>query len=189
MPGTRRWISRRDFFYAAGCDQGNWASTLAGRLEHASQQLDGAKNDFDRFVALGSAAKESFASGHIDDANRFANELLQQAPHYRANWNYGNAIQDGNLVLGRIAVHEHRITDAKEFLKLAGDSAGSPQLDSFGPNMSLAKDLLEAGEKDAVLAYFEACSKFWKDDFGKLAEWTDAVQAGREPRFGANLIY
>jgi hypothetical protein len=72
-------------FYVAGCDQSNWATTPAGRLEHASKQLDAAKNDFDRFVALGAAAKESFASGHIDDANRFAKELLQRAPHYRAN--------------------------------------------------------------------------------------------------------
>jgi hypothetical protein len=64
-----------------------------------------------------------------------------------ANWNYGNAIQDGNFVLGRIAVHEYRITDAKEFLKQAGDTPGSPQLDSFGPNMSLAKDMLEAARK------------------------------------------
>jgi len=32
----------------------------------------------------------------------------------------------------------------------------------FGPNVSLAKDLIEKGERDTVVEYFEACRKFWK---------------------------
>jgi len=39
---------------------------------------------------------------------------------------------------------------------------------SFGPNVSLAKDLLEKGERDTVVEYFEACKKFWKMDRGIL---------------------
>ncbi len=50
----------------------------------------------------------------------------------------------------------------KKYLIAAGKSPGSPQMDSFGPNMTLAKDLLEKGERDAVLEYFMRCRKFWK---------------------------
>ena len=62
-------------------------------------------------------------------------------------------------------------------------------MNSFGPNMSLAKDLLEKGERDTVLQYFELCRKFWTMDYGKLDEWSQEVRAGKIPRFGANLVY
>ncbi|HEV3240561.1 MAG TPA: RNA polymerase subunit sigma-24, partial [Casimicrobiaceae bacterium] len=82
-----------------------------------------------------------------------------------------------------------RMADAKQFLLKAGATRGSPQLDSFGPNMSLAKDLLEKGERDTVLQYFELCRKFWKLDYGNLDRWAQEVGAGKIPEFGANLVY
>jgi hypothetical protein len=55
--------------------------------------------------------------------------------------------------------------------------------------MLLARDLLGAGEKDAVLAYFEQCRKFWKLGGEKLDRWSQEVKAGVTPNFGANLLY
>jgi len=164
-------------------------TTPQGRLDAATNKLNGASSDQDRFYALDDAAKQSFNVGKIDDANNFAEELLKLAPQFQRNWNYGNAIQDGNLVLGRIAVRDGRIEEAKKYLLEAGKSPGSPQMDSFGPNMSLAKDLLQKGERDTVLEYFELCRKFWTMDYGKLNQWSDEVKAGKIPEFGANLIY
>jgi hypothetical protein len=71
----------------------------------------------------------------------------------------------------------------------AGKSPGSPVMDSFGPNMTLAKDLLEKGERDTVLEYFMLCHKFWKMDHGKLDKWMQEVMDGKNPDFGANLFY
>jgi hypothetical protein len=163
--------------------------TPQGRLDVAAKELSAASSDVDRFYALDDAAKESFNVGKIEDANNYARELLKIAPNFQRNWNYGNAIQDGNLVLGRIAARNGQIEEAKNYLLEAGKSPGSPQMDSFGPNMSLAKDLLEKGERDTVLQYFELCRKFWDDDFGKMDEWSQAVKAGKIPDFGANLVY
>jgi len=123
------------------------------------------------------------------DARKYAQELLALAPKYQKDWNYGNAVQDGNLVLGRIALKEGRTDEAKRRLLEAGKSPGSPQMDSFGPNMSLARDLLEKGERDVVLQYFDLCRKFWEMGKGDLDRWTEDVKAGRMPNFGANLIY
>jgi len=64
---------------------------------------------------------------------------------------------------------------------------GSPQLGSFGPNMRLAADLLERGEREAVLEYFRLCAGFWPRD--ELKDWAALVEGGRTPDFGANLIY
>jgi hypothetical protein len=93
------------------------------------------------------------------------------------------------LVLGRIAAQEGRMDEAKQYLLESGKSTGSPVLGSFGPNMSLARDLLRTGERDAVLEYFDQCRKFWTIGNEKLTAWSEDVKAGRMPDFGANLVY
>ena len=76
---------------------------------------------------------------------------------------------------------------AKRHLLEAGKVSGSPQLGSFGPNMRLAADLLERGEREVVLEYFRLCASFWPRD--ELKDWAALVEGGRTPDFGANLIY
>ena len=62
-------------------------------------------------------------------------------------------------------------------------------MNSFGPNMQLAKDLLAKGEREVVLEYFKRCRTFWEMGADQLAAWTDAVNRGATPEFGANLEY
>ncbi len=159
------------------------------RLDRAIKKLAEAKTQEEKFYALNDAAKESFVAGKSEDARKYAQELMTLLPQFQGNWNYGNAVQDANLVLGRIALREGRVDEAKRHLTEAGKSPGSPQMDSFGPNMSLAKDLLEKGERDTVLQYFELCRKFWKMGKDQLDHWTKDVKAGQIPDFGANLVY
>lgn len=142
-----------------------------------------------RFYDLSDLAKVAFASGKMDEAREYAEELLTLAPQHKGDWNYGNAIHHGNLILGRIALRDGRIDDAKNLLLEAGKSPGSPQMNSFGPNMSLAKDLLEKGEQEVVLEYFELCRKFWNMGHDNLDGWAKDVKSGNTPKFGANLIY
>ena len=77
---------------------------------------------------------------------------------------------------------------ARSELGLSGAVSGTPQLKSFGPQMTLAKALLEKGDREAAVNYFAACGKFWKMDWGKLKKWTRQVRAGEIPDFGGNLI-
>jgi hypothetical protein len=172
----------------AGCG-GRTPVTPQGRLDSASEKLAKAKTDQERFYALNDAAKQSFVVGKTEDARSYASNLLALLPQFPNDWNYGNAVQDANLVLGRIAVREGRMEDAKRHLLEAGNTSGSPQMNSFGPNMSLAKDLVEKGERDVVLEYFELCRKFWRMDRGRLDQWSQDVKGGKTPDFGANLVY
>jgi hypothetical protein len=142
-----------------------------------------------RFYALGREAKESFESGEYAKARVDAQELALVTPTYVGNWNYGNAIQDANIVLGRLALRDGKLEEAKKYLLAAGNSPGSPQMDSFGPNMSLANDLLAKGEKTVVLKFFKECEKFWDPKCSSLEQWSTDVKAGRTPDFGPNLIY
>ena len=127
-------------------------------------------------------------AGDWDKAKIYAERLLSSATD-KKDWNYGNAIHHGNLLLGRIALKNGDIEQAKKYLLKAGETPGSPQLNSFGPNMSLAKELLEEGERSTVLKYFELCRIFWKTHDKDLDEWKDLVAKGKIPNFGANLGY
>ena len=144
----------------------------------------------ERFYALSGLAKAAFDAGDSALADSYARELLSDAAELPKDWNNGNAIFFGNMVAGRVALRrDHNTELAKSFLLAAGRGKGSPQLNSFGPNMSLAKDLLEAGERDTVLEYFTLCRSFWKMGTQKLDDWSAAVKGGGMPDFGANLVY
>jgi hypothetical protein len=93
------------------------------------------------------------------------------------------------VVLGRIAVREGRIEDAKKYLLEAGKTPGAPAMMNYGPNLSLAKDLLDKGEKQAVLDYLELCGNFWKYSGGRLEKLKQEISAGKKPDFGANMSF
>ena len=133
-------------------------------------------------------AKTAFVAGETEKARSYANDMLSNDS---GGWNLGNRVHHGNLTLGRLALAEGNLEEANDRILKAGRTPGSPQLNSFGPNMALAKDLLEHGETEVVLQYFELCSRFWNSDHAleRLAEWTAAVNAGEIPKFGANLLY
>ena len=142
-----------------------------------------------RFYALADLAKSAYNLGHYEDAQLFARELLQDAPQYTKDWNYGNAVYYGNFVLGRLALQQGNARLAGQYLLDAGTTPGSPQLNSFGPNVTLAKELLEKGQAPVVLQFFTECKNFWKMDRGKLDEWSATVRGGGIPEFAQNLAY
>lgn len=165
------------------------AEAPRAEAERARAKLDAAANETERFYALGDAAKSSFEIGDFDAAQLNARELLSMAPRFKADWNYGNAVHDANVVLGRVAVRAGRTKDGVSYLRAAGATPGSPQLNSFGPNMSLANDLIARGEEAAVLEYFQACKAFWRSHGGRLDLWALQVRIGMDPWFGANFFH
>lgn len=159
------------------------------RFQKKLNDLKNAKNDKSKFYALGDVAKIGFELEHYDISKSSAHQLLELAAKYPNSWNYGNAIHDSHLVLGRFALRDGDISKAKEHLLKSTESKGSSTMNSFGPNMSLAKDLLLKGESEIVLQYFERCRKFWKKDHGKLDTWTESIRSGKIPEFKANLMF
>lgn len=160
--------------------------------QKSMKRLNEATDEYSRWVALGSAALWSVDVGRFDDANRFARELEVLLVKYPTDWNYGNAVSKIHTTLGRLALKRGDVELAKRELSLAGASPGSPQMDTFGPNLSLARDLLMSGApgaQDALLAHFDDIEKFWRMDSGALRVWREDVRAGREPNFGAALLH
>ena len=142
-----------------------------------------------RFSTGTPRARRALRRGRLDTAVRIAEETLTAAPRFMREWDYGNAVHHAHLVLGHVALARGSTDDAVKHLLEAGKTPGSPQLNSFGPNMGLARDLLVAGRKDDVLQYFDLCRASWNDRYARLDEWTETVRAGDAPEFGANLNY
>ncbi len=161
----------------------------SNRVDKAQLAVYQAEDADDRWLVLDDAAMLTAQFGDLKLAETFATELLRDAPQHLGEWNYGNAYHKGHQALGIIALRRNDLATAKAELLEAGRTPGSPQLDSFGPNMTLAKLLLERGERAIVLEYFSLCRVFWEGHFGKLDDWTIQVKAGRIPDFGANLVF
>jgi tetratricopeptide (TPR) repeat protein len=157
-----------------------------GEFERA---LKNAKDNDQRLYTLPDAAQAAFEAGDSAKAAAWSTEMLTVAEKPENGRDYSDAVHYGNIVLGRIALRQGDTTSAATHLLKAAGATGNPHLDTFGPNMMLAKEMLDKGQGKPVLEYLEACSKFWKSDDGRLAKWQSDITAGRIPDFGANLRY
>ena len=128
----------------------------------------------------------AFNAGAIEKAKDYAEAMLRGNGEGR---NHGDRVHYGNLTLGRVALLDGDVEEAKVRLIAAGRTPGSPTLNSFGPDMTLASELLELGESEVVLAYFSLCSEFWRMDRGDLETWTGLVKGGDTPDFGRSLRF
>lgn len=137
-----------------------------------------------RFRALGPAAKQCLAAGRFEEARQHAEELLGLLPAFRQHPDYGQALHDAHTVLGRIAVREGRLEAARHHLAESVRVPSAAMMD-YGPSMALAKELLEKGERQAVLNYLAACRRFW--NFGRIDEWQRQIEQGQIPDFGSHL--
>jgi TonB family protein len=155
-------------------------------LADLEQDVTG-KDGLERSFALPQLAKAAVVAGALDKASLYANELIASAGN--GGWNDGNAIHDGNMVRGLVALRGGNVQLAAKDLIEAGKITGSANLSSFGPNMTLASELLEKGERDAVLEYLTLCKNFWTLGSSKLDAWINIIRAGGKPDFGANLLY
>jgi hypothetical protein len=150
-------------------------------LGHHEAALARTANARERYCALPAAAEAARRAGETAQARAYAVELLDLAGSLSRDWNHGNAIHDGHRILGHLALLDGDVARARQHLLAAGATPGSPQLNSFGPELTLANDLLAAGERDAVLEYLALCERFWEHRASALRRWRSEIEAGGTP--------
>jgi hypothetical protein len=137
-------------------------------------------------------ANAAFEAGEFATARDYGEGMLARAPRASNPWSAGSAIHQGHLILGRVALAQGDVEQAKSRLI---DAVTAPGLEpilffcSDGPNTALAKDLLEHGEKECVLDYFRRCSTYWKEGRARLARWMATIEQGKVPKLGSSLRY
>ena len=142
-----------------------------------------------RFRFLTGLAPAAYSAGRNDQAKQYAEELLLTVKAAeRENRHVPNiigvAIHVSNSVLGLISIDDGKTVEAANYLLASGRVFGNPPDPiHFGPDMLLAKRLLEKGDRATVIQYFDLCANFWKHA-AYLEPWKKAVQQGEIPNFG-----
>lgn len=128
-------------------------------------------------------AQAAWDAGEAKAAEEHATDILAWATPKGLGWDHGNVVHDMSILLGKMALARGDVAAAKRHLLAAGATPGSPQLDSFGPDWTLAEALLERGERAAVLEYIQSCGRFWTSGQNDLAKWRRSIEAGERPDF------
>jgi len=134
-----------------------------------------------RFYRVEQIMKSAYLAGNDNQVISLATEYLTLASMYRCNWNYGNAVHDANRYLGLVSLRKGNMQQAANFLQLSGKTPGSPQLNSFGPDLDLANELLKRKQISPVTQYLTDIKVFWKDGRAQVDRWLAAIARGETP--------
>ncbi len=139
------------------------------------------EDEYSRWAWLDDAAELAYKIEDYEKAKTYSLESLSLSSNHLDDWNYGNSIHNSNMVLGRLSLKDGDTKKAKEYLLESAKSKGSPQLDTFGPSLKLANELLIAGERQAVLSYLNSISTFWEMDDGCVKRWIKKIEHNETP--------
>src|SRR5882672_2681856 len=112
---------------AFGCDETTPCDKCDKTSEYSWNPASSAPR-LHRFYALEDLIEADYAAGKDLEAQGLISEYLDLAKVYRCNWNYGNAIHNGNQVRGLILLRAGDLDGATAALLEAGKATGSPQL-------------------------------------------------------------
>lgn len=160
-------------------------TTPSNRLRNLEQKIARLRGTARRADLTLSAAKAALEAGQLARAETYARGALEGADPKRRG-EYGNIVHVANLVIGCAALARGDVAEARRRLLASAKTPGSTHLRTIGPNMALASELLERGERHVVLEYFRRCRRLWSDT-RKLTEWEGIVRKGQVPDFGHHL--
>jgi hypothetical protein len=158
-------------------------------LQQIEEAYELTTSETQKLLLLSGMAKAAYEAAEYEKADSYARQALAAVDRLSVENTHGESIHQGNIVLGRMAFDGGGVHKAKEYLLAAGRTPGSPTLNSLGPNMGLAKQLLDVNESEVVMEYLELCGVFWKGGTDKLAAWKAVIEEGGIPDFKSNLNY
>jgi TolA-binding protein len=134
----------------------------------------------DQIRLLRSQMEEAFWAGKMDEAESKARELLSLAGRSANDPEYGDAIFFANLSLGQVMLRRGEKRQAAGYLLKASNAPPTEYLRLESIDMTLARQLVDWGEREAVAQFLDRCAKF--NHRGKdLAEWAAQIRKGINP--------
>lgn len=190
-----REIDPGDFLWPSRLGSLRWRMAQEERERPDPVLAAEALSDFERSAELQrhfpgarrdpAAMAAAFAAGHFEKARSYAIEALGGGGFYFSLEHEYRA----NLMLGRVALAEDDPAAAGRHLIAAGRVAAWPSLLPlmvWQPDMQLAEELLERGERQVVHEYLKLCALHWEGD--RLHEWADEIRAGGTPDLGQRYL-
>jgi uncharacterized protein HemY len=110
-----------------------------------------------------------------------ARELIALAARMPEDPEAGNAVFFGNLALGRYALKRGDRNEATSYLRASMTATPTDRLRYKEIDMTLARGLIDAGERTAVAEFLERCAQFNRQPFQKFTEWAAEIRQGRNP--------
>ncbi len=141
----------------------------------------------DAAVAALNVGQTTEARALVGEAEETLGSLRTEREGDPPTWS--DAAEKLAVAKGRLALADGDRATARRELIVAGRALAAPTQLTFGPNVTLARDLLAAGDTASVLAYFAVLDSTWTHGIPQVAGWRDALDQGSEPDFGANLLY
>jgi hypothetical protein len=139
--------------------------------------------------ALSQLGYAALLAGEPGKAGAAAGGLLRLASEDRDPARRGRAAHHGHLLLGHLSLGAGEVAESTRHLLEAADLTDVPPfIRTGGPNMWLARKLLDQGERAAVIRYLRACSRFWVSTDHKAEQWVAILERGDEPDFSGNFL-
>jgi beta-lactamase regulating signal transducer with metallopeptidase domain len=115
-------------------------------------------------------------------SGRYARDLLQMAPRFQGDPNYGVAVYMGNIVLGTLALRDGDRKAAVDYLLTASHAPAAPDLDYFMfHHARLTGYLLKYGERDSVIEFLERIAQVSVVRKSELLDNASQIRKGIQP--------
>ena len=151
-------------------------------LDDLQAGLEEEGDELARFYLVTRILQLALDEGDGPRLRRYATQALELAARFPRNWNCGNGLHLGHSALGALALDSGDTEAAARHLVSSAETPGSPQLNTFGPNLTLAQQLLDRGQHAAVQQFLERCQHFWELGRGKLQRWLRELSEGHAPK-------
>ncbi len=183
QPDNPEWSDRLAHLYDLGLDavDENQCANMALRERKTVYELSKKNCSLFNLLKLKRLPELALNAEQFDDAIRDS-KLLLYLSWVSLDKDYASDCKhEAHTILGRVALKLGNVEKAKVHLWKSACVSGSAILGSFGPNMKLAKELLERGETVSVLRYLDRCEQFWTSGKDRIPKWRTEIMDGDIP--------
>ena len=134
----------------------------------------------DRYYLLPVLISGSFFREEADAAKRYNNEYLSIAKRHPEYPLRSQALFDANMNAGKLALRRGDRATAARYLLASLETTGSPRLQQFQLDMSLARSLVDWGEREGVAKFLDRCATL-AEPGERYKAWAADIRRGLNP--------
>lgn len=136
--------------------------------------------DEDRLYLLPILIIRKFYGGGEADAENRSREYLALVMRHPKHPRYSKFLFDANMYMGKFALRRGDRRMAAQHLLAAVESPGSAELRYLPIDMTLARSLVDWGEREAVARFLEQCARLNRES-EKYKLWAEDIRKGINP--------